>query len=240
MLPKGFLSIRSPIHWKRWKNCAAVNFCTSKKERLWLGQEAIIEAPKPICWIKTTVTGSLPASNDKRSNGFSLMSVLLLWDDGWRSSLRMQCTALSEEATQPQVLSSGLPHLIWQFSLAEVFILDAVPDTTLRFYPAAQISFYSFDWKQRLFKYMVEFIFPASGNYFWTVWLLWDGAGLMIPEVQDDATLFMYLVGIAAMHPPVQWPGSRVSYLGLEDCGFDPRFFCMTRYPITPCLLHRI
>lgn len=69
---------------------------------------------------------------------------------------------------------------------------------------------------------MVEFIFTASGV---VVWLLWDGAGLMIPEVQGDATLFMYLVGIATMHPPVQWPGGRVSYLGLEDCGFDPGFF---------------
>lgn len=47
----------------------------------------------------------------------------------------------------------------------------------------------------------------------------------MIPEVQGDATLFMYLVGIATMHPPVQWPGGRVSFLGLEDFGFDPRFF---------------
>lgn len=63
MSPKGFLSIRSPILWKRWKNCAAVNFCTSKKEGLRLGQKAIIEAPKPICWIKTTVSGSLLASN---------------------------------------------------------------------------------------------------------------------------------------------------------------------------------
>lgn len=62
----------------------------------------------------------------------------------------------------------------------------------------------------------------------------------MIPEVQGDATLFMYLVGIATMHPPVQRPGGRVSYLGLEDCRFDHRIFCMTRYPITSCLLHSI
>lgn len=61
-----------------------------KKEGLRLGQEAIIEAPKPICWIKTAVTGSLLARNDKRSSGFSLMLALLLLEMMDRSRHWMQ------------------------------------------------------------------------------------------------------------------------------------------------------
>lgn len=89
---------------------------------------------------------------------------------------------------------------------------------------AARFSFYSFDWKQCLLKFRVEFVIPASGYHFWTVWLLWDGAGLLIPKLQDETTLLMYLVESATMHPPVQWGGSQI--------------FCMALYPITPSLLY--